>query len=440
MIHGFHRQCQPFQLFSGPPWTHSSSGAGVVAVAPSGSTSQARSGVPSSAVVVTSVRLPGSAGAGGGRGQRNRDAGGIEPDRGGRGVDGRPQRVDGAVRADDRVGVRAVVVGQPGDGAAGEVDAEERRAPAVVGGHDEGRGVGSPGERGDPAVPARGDVARRRRRSDRDDDAADVRGLGGGGPAGARAGDPPAVRGDGDRARRRCGRRRRGARGARPARRRPAATQRDCVRDAPCGSSTRHVVTTVDPSGVTSYSAWSSAPPGVGVRSVQVSGRRRPARRRSGTPRAAGAGPGRGRGPRTARACPRAGSRSPWRPCARPARAASSVGGDGAGQGRRRADDGARVPGDDRPAQPTGPGADRHGLAAARGQPSTAPAAGRRRCSPGTGRAERNSRSPAGVNAASCSPGSPRVRRAGRPGAGRDRPPTARCGSGCRRRRAWRRR
>ena len=95
MTHGFHRQCQPFQLLSGPPWIHSSSGAGAVADAPSGSTSQARSGVPSAAVAVTSVSVPGSGGRRRpGSGVGGTGAVGVEPDRCGRGVDGAAQRVD----------------------------------------------------------------------------------------------------------------------------------------------------------------------------------------------------------------------------------------------------------------------------------------------------------------------------------------------------------
>ena len=90
-------------------------------------------------------------------------------------------------------------------------------------------------------------------------------------PAGAPAGDPPAVRGDGDRPVD-------GVVGvvekgpALAAATSPATSRATRAwRDAPCGSSTRQVATTVDPSGVTSYSARSSAPPGAGVRSVQVS-------------------------------------------------------------------------------------------------------------------------------------------------------------------------
>lgn len=64
MIHGFHRQDQSFQLDSGPPWIHSRNGAGFSAEAPRGSTSQARIVAPSSAVAVTSVRVPGSSGTG----------------------------------------------------------------------------------------------------------------------------------------------------------------------------------------------------------------------------------------------------------------------------------------------------------------------------------------------------------------------------------------
>ena len=57
---GFQRQDQPFQEWTGPPCTHSSSGNGP---SPSGSTSQDRSGLPSSAVAVTSSSRPGGAGA-----------------------------------------------------------------------------------------------------------------------------------------------------------------------------------------------------------------------------------------------------------------------------------------------------------------------------------------------------------------------------------------
>src|SRR5689334_4301062 len=60
MSHGFHRHDQLFQLLIGPPCTQSRSGAGWSAVAPSGSTSQARTGWPSSAVAVTSSSRPGS--------------------------------------------------------------------------------------------------------------------------------------------------------------------------------------------------------------------------------------------------------------------------------------------------------------------------------------------------------------------------------------------
>ena len=61
--HGFHRQDQVFQLDSGPPCTHSRSGAGDCAAAPSGSTSQARIGVPSLARASTSASRPGRSGA-----------------------------------------------------------------------------------------------------------------------------------------------------------------------------------------------------------------------------------------------------------------------------------------------------------------------------------------------------------------------------------------
>src|ERR1700761_7450232 len=58
--HGFHRQDQEFQLDMGPPWTHSSSGAGLAPEAPRGRTSQLGIGVPSSAAASISVRWPGS--------------------------------------------------------------------------------------------------------------------------------------------------------------------------------------------------------------------------------------------------------------------------------------------------------------------------------------------------------------------------------------------
>ena len=85
MTHGLHRQDQPFQLLSGPPWIHSSSGRGAVAEAPSGSTSQARSGVPSAAVAVTSVSVPGSAARGAGCGSSRVLAGAVGSSRTGAG-------------------------------------------------------------------------------------------------------------------------------------------------------------------------------------------------------------------------------------------------------------------------------------------------------------------------------------------------------------------
>jgi hypothetical protein len=60
--HGFHRQCQVFQLPSGPPCTHSTSGAGAASGVVSGSVSQDRTVAPSAAVAVTSVSEPGSGG------------------------------------------------------------------------------------------------------------------------------------------------------------------------------------------------------------------------------------------------------------------------------------------------------------------------------------------------------------------------------------------
>ncbi len=45
---------------TGPPWTHSTSGAGESAEAPSGSTSQERTVLPSATTVEISVRVPGT--------------------------------------------------------------------------------------------------------------------------------------------------------------------------------------------------------------------------------------------------------------------------------------------------------------------------------------------------------------------------------------------
>ena len=83
---------------SGPPWIHSSRGAGRVApTALAGSTSQARSGVPSSAVAVTSSSRPGQRRRRRRAEQRlrllvRRAPGRAGPGAGGR-VDGGPQRV-----------------------------------------------------------------------------------------------------------------------------------------------------------------------------------------------------------------------------------------------------------------------------------------------------------------------------------------------------------
>ena len=149
MIHGFHRQCQPFQLLSGPPWIHSSSGAGVVAAAPSGSTSQARRGVPSvggGGDLGEACRAARAPAAGGGSGTGTPGSG---PSRTGAGGASTALRsaytvpsgpTTGSVYAPSSSVSRVTV-------AVGEVDAEERRAAAVVGGHDEGRGVGRPRER-----------------------------------------------------------------------------------------------------------------------------------------------------------------------------------------------------------------------------------------------------------------------------------------------------
>ncbi len=87
--HGFQRQLHAFHDPSGPPWIHSSSGAGSSAEADSGRQSQARRGVPSSAVAVTSSTRPGTTGSGTGprsttgcwcgvRGSRRTGAGGAD--------------------------------------------------------------------------------------------------------------------------------------------------------------------------------------------------------------------------------------------------------------------------------------------------------------------------------------------------------------------------
>ncbi|MDQ1179650.1 hypothetical protein QE397_001105 [Rhodococcus sp. SORGH_AS 301] len=61
-IHGFQRHDQAFHDPSGPPCAHSTSGAGQSADVPVGRANQARTRTPSSAVVSTSSRVPGSAG------------------------------------------------------------------------------------------------------------------------------------------------------------------------------------------------------------------------------------------------------------------------------------------------------------------------------------------------------------------------------------------
>src|SRR5690606_36353846 len=69
MIQACQRHCQSFQEATGPPWIQSSSGAGLSAEAPSGSTSQPRISAPSSAVAVTSVSVPLVSGRGAGEGR-----------------------------------------------------------------------------------------------------------------------------------------------------------------------------------------------------------------------------------------------------------------------------------------------------------------------------------------------------------------------------------
>ena len=161
--HGFHRHCHAFQLLSGPPWTHSSSGAGESADAPSGSTSHDRSAVPSSAVAVTSVRRAGQRRGLGRCREEHRLLVGrrrVDADRGGEAVDAAAQRVHRrAVGGHRQVGVGAVVAGQPDDGPV-ELDAEHGRAAAVVGGDDQRGAVGGPAVAADPAVPARRDDLR----------------------------------------------------------------------------------------------------------------------------------------------------------------------------------------------------------------------------------------------------------------------------------------
>ncbi len=61
-IHGFQRHDHAFHDASGPPWIHSSSGAGRAPDVPEGRASHARTREPSSAVVSISVRVPGSTG------------------------------------------------------------------------------------------------------------------------------------------------------------------------------------------------------------------------------------------------------------------------------------------------------------------------------------------------------------------------------------------
>src|SRR5579859_1330906 len=68
MSHGFHRHDHAFQLNTGPPCTHSSSGAWAVSDAPSGSTSQPLITVPSAAAADTSSTRPGTSSASDGPG------------------------------------------------------------------------------------------------------------------------------------------------------------------------------------------------------------------------------------------------------------------------------------------------------------------------------------------------------------------------------------
>ena len=287
---------------------------------------------------------------------------------------------------------------------------------------------------GDPAVPARRDVARRRRR-----------------PRGRRRSACPGARcAEVRRVRRQATHRPSGDTATGPStvwpgssseharvRRRPASATSSATRarrDPPCGSSTRHVVTTVDPSGVTSYAACSSAPPGSGVRSVQVDrARRRPVGRR----RAAAAGPG-----------PR--SWSQYRTGPPSCRIAGDLRGRPGGPAGRVvvAGDARRagwpsvqttVParaGDHRTRQAARPGARRPGLAAAGGQAPqrrrrvVVRAAGRR---PGGEEQQVAVRGERGVVLAGLAPGEPARRPGTRPG----RSPTARCGGACPRCRGW---
>ena len=134
-------------------------------------------------------------------------------------------------------------------------------------------------------------------------------------------------------------------------------------RDAPYGSSTRQVVSTVDPSGVTSNAACSSAAPAVGVRSIHdrtlVGGRRReqpwPVRAEVVVPE-----PDR-------RALVQDRGHLGGRPGRPPRRVV--VGGAGTGQRRRGGDDACpRRRATTGPASPPGRVPDRPGLPAGRGQ------------------------------------------------------------------------
>ncbi len=153
-----------FQEPSGPPWIHSASGAGWSAEAPSGSASQDRIRTPSSVLVSTSCRVPGSAGPRDRAAQRGHLAGGqVDPDHLGREGVARPERVRaGAVGGHQEIGVGGVVGGQPARFVDGEVDPEHRGPAVLIGDHEQPGGVGQPARRGRPAVPVGGELPGRR--------------------------------------------------------------------------------------------------------------------------------------------------------------------------------------------------------------------------------------------------------------------------------------
>ena len=258
---GFQRQDQPFHERTGPPWTHSSSGNGP---SPSGSTSQDRSGLPSSAVVVTSSSRPGGARRGRRALQERRAPGRPPTGRAGPGrarVDGVAQGVGrAAVGRDPHVGVVAAVAGQADDLAARDVDAEDRRRALLVGDDDaapapSGVQAGRPGQRSQPEVTSRGRPTRRAapRRSAMSTGSSGVlsvsRRKATVEPSGLTTGAPHSAPGSSN-----------------SVVRSPVAvsTATRTVRREPTGSATDQVTTAVRPSGLTSTSASCRPRPGVG--------------------------------------------------------------------------------------------------------------------------------------------------------------------------------